>query len=202
MYKEWYDKILNVNGTFEDLYTIDVSNQEFDVDNAFEKYYNVDKILYAISRYENHEVSDCYLAYWANDYNWIINGGFKESQGQSSITFADWIFCEISDWLDSLSFFDDKEEVYQLDDYKETFVVLDKIYRNQNDWNRIFASEYDHDDEDYPIVVMAYNDETKEMIMIGGFFDWQSNKIEIEQVKWHELEKKVKCLKRQGYKEL
>lgn len=199
--KEWYDKILNVSGAFEDL-VADASKQEFDVDNAFEKYYDVGKIMYAISRYENHEVNDCYLAYWANDYNWIINGGFKDSQRQSPITFSDWIVCEISDWLDSLSFFDDVKEVVQLDDYKKVFVALDKIYRNQDEWNRIFASEYDRDDEESPVVVMAYNDKTKEIVKMTDFLNWQSNKIEIEQVKWHELEKKVKLLKKQGYKEL
>ena len=199
--KEWYDKILNVSGALED-FVADVSKQEFDVDNAFEKYYDVGKILYAISRYENHEVNDCYLAYWASNYNWIINGGFKDLQRQSSITFADWIVCEISDWLDSLSFFDDVKEVVQLDDYKKAFAALDKIYRNQDEWNRIFASEYERDSEEYPVAVMAYNDKTKEIVKMTVFLNWQSNKIEIEQVKWHELEKKVKLLKRQGYKEL
>ncbi len=52
--KDLYNKILSVSCSFEELenFVIDINKKEFDLDNAFEKYYDVEKILYAIRRYE------------------------------------------------------------------------------------------------------------------------------------------------------
>ena len=40
--KELYDKIISASCTFEELeaFVTDIDKKEFDVDNAFEKYYN------------------------------------------------------------------------------------------------------------------------------------------------------------------
>ena len=77
--KELYKKIVYANCSFEELeaFVVDIDKKEFDIDNAFEKYYDLEKILFAISRYENNEINDKYLAYWMTAYNWIIMGGFK-----------------------------------------------------------------------------------------------------------------------------
>ena len=64
--KDLYNKIINASCSFEELefFVSDIDKKEFDLDNAFEKYYDVEKILYAISRYENKEISGKYLSGW------------------------------------------------------------------------------------------------------------------------------------------
>lgn len=53
--KDLYNKIINASCSFEELekFVIKIDKKEFDLDNAFEKYYDVERILYAIRRYEN-----------------------------------------------------------------------------------------------------------------------------------------------------
>ena len=53
--KDLYNKIINASCSFEELefFVSDIDKKEFDLANAFEKYYDVEKILYAINRYEN-----------------------------------------------------------------------------------------------------------------------------------------------------
>ena len=118
--KELFGKIISVSCTFEELeaFVINIDKKEFDLENAFEKYYDAERILYAIRRYEKKEISDKYLAHWMNAYNWIIMAGFRTQQENKEIVFKDWLVWEISDWLDSLSFFDDSEDYITLEDYK------------------------------------------------------------------------------------
>ena len=49
--KDLYNKIINASCSFEELekFVIKIDKKEFDLDNAFEKYYDVERILYAIS---------------------------------------------------------------------------------------------------------------------------------------------------------
>ena len=201
--KKLFEKICNVTCSFEELepFVIDINKKEFDLDNPFEKYYDLQTILLAIHRYEKGEVSDRYLAYWMNAYNWIIMGGFKIETENNSITFKEWLEWEICDWLDSLSFFDETKEWFKLDKYKKAFTVLSKVYCNIKGWNSVFSEEegsYNEDD----VVVLAYNDKTKEFVKIYGQLDYYCLDVEFPKIECNELENQMKELKEKGYQQL
>ena len=202
--KDLYNKILSVSCSFEELenFVIDINKKEFDLDNAFEKYYDVEKILYAIRRYEIGEVSDKYLAYWTNAYNWIIMAGFKLKKEETEITFQEFLEDLITDWLDSLSFFDDSDDWYNLDDYKNTYIALDKVYKNINDWERIFAHTDEFGDNDDDVVVLAYNNKTKEFVKLYHELDYLNYKVNIERVELDRLKKEIRQLKKRGFEEM
>lgn len=202
--KKLFEKICNVTCSFEELesFVIKIDKKKFDLDSPFEKYYDLKKILFAIQRYEKKEIDDKYLSYWMNAYNWIIMAGFKIATKENSITFKEWLKWEISDWLDSLSFFDDSDDWYNLDDYKNSFAVLDKIYRNSNDWDRIFAHTDEWGDNDDDVVVLAYNKKSKEFVKIYGELDYCRLEVKFLRVELDELEKKIDDLKEKGYQEL
>ena len=202
--KELYKKIVCANCSFEELeaFVVDIDKKEFDIDNAFEKYYDLEKILFAISRYENNEINDKYLAYWMTAYNWIIMGGFKIDEKDNLITFKEWLEWEICDWLDSLSFFDDSEEWYNLDDYKNSLKVLDMIYRNSNDWDKVFAHTDEFGDNEDDVVALISNAKTKEFVKIYGELDYRNLEVKFAQVEPNELEKEIDRLNGNGYREL
>lgn len=202
--KKLFEKICDVTCSFEELesFVLKIDKKEFDLENPFEKYYHLEKILFAIKRYENKEIDDRYLSYWMNAYNWIIMGGFKIKAKDNSITFKQWLEWEIGDWLDSLSFFDDSDDWYDLEDYKNSFAVLDKIYQNCNDWDRVFAHTDEWGDNDDDVVVLAYNKKSKEFVKIYDDLDCCRLDVKFQKVELDELEKKIKQLKDNGYQEL
>ena len=202
--KDLYNKIINASCSFEELekFVIKIDKKEFDLDNAFEKYYDVERILYAIRRYENKEINDRYLAYWMNAYDWIIMAGFKTEPKNKEITFQDWVEWEISDLLDSLAFFDDSDDWYNLDDYKNSFIALDKVYKNINNWKCVFAHTDEWGDNDDDVVLLVVNDKTKEFVKMYGELDYLNEKVKIDKVELDELEKEIELLKKQGFEEL
>lgn len=202
--KELYNKIFNVSCTFHELkgFVTNIDKKEFDVENAFEKYYDLQKILYAIKRYKNKEIDDKYLSDWMNAYNWIIMAGFRAARKKQEITFQDWFTWEISDWLDSLSFFDDSDDWYNLDDYENSFKTMDKIYRTINEWSRVFAHTDEWGDNEDDVVFLVQNEKTKEFVTMFGTLDYLNKKVDIDRIELDELEKRVKQLREEGYQEL
>ena len=170
--------------------------------NSFEKYYNLARIINTIRKYENKEIDDRCLAHWMCVYNWIIMADEWANVPIEEITFKTWIVWEISGWLDSLSFFDDSDDFYNLEEYKKTFEVLDKIYNNLEGWNRVFAHTDEWGDNDDDVVVLVSNDKTKEFVRIGSQLDYLNNKVAFERVELDELKRRVDALKKLDYKEL
>ena len=170
--------------------------------NSFEKYYNLARIINTIRKYENKEIDDRYLAKWICVYNWIIMADEWANVPIEEITFKTWVVWEISGWLDSLSFFDDSDDFYNLEEYKKTFEVLDKIYNNLEGWNRVFAHTDEWGDNDDDVVVLTFNDKTKEFVRIGSQLDYLNNKVAFERVELDELKRRVDALKKLDYKEL
>lgn len=208
--KQLFEKICNVTCSFEELesFVIKIDKKEFDLEQPFEKYYDLDKILLAIKRYEDKEISDRYLAYWMNAYDWIVSGGFKVESKENVISFKKWLQWEISEWLDSLSFFDDSEDFYNLDKYKNVFTVLDKVYRTCDEWEIVFAHTEEFYDAEVDeeglkdVVVLASNSKMKEFVKIYGELDYYTYKVQFARVELDALEKEVSRLKEEGYEEL
>ena len=202
--KELFDKIINVTCTFDELkeFVINIDKQEFDLDNAFEKYYSIERILNAIRRYENKEIDDIYLSCWMNAYNWIIMAGFKIESENKEIYFRDWVEWAISDWLDSLSFFDDSYDWYNLEEYKNSFMVTDKIYKNLNDWKCLFAHTDEWGDNEDDVVLLAINHKAKEFVKMYGNLDYLNDVVKIDRIEPDEVEKEIERLKKQGFVKL
>ena len=200
--KKLFEKICNATCTFEELesFVIKIDKKEFDLDNPFEKYYDVEKILFVIRRYEMKEIGAKYLAYWMNAYNWIIMGGFKIKARGNLIPFKqllEWVIC---DWLDSLSFFDPSEEWFVLDEYKNAFTVLSKVYCTIKDWDKVFAYTDEGGFNDDDIVVLAYHKKCKQFVKI--YSELIYCQLDVEKIKLDELEKRVEELRKEGYQEL
>ena len=97
--KELFEKVLNLTCPSDELekFCEKSDEREYDTDNAFEKYYNVEYVFNAIDRYKNKEISGNYLACWMNAYNRIIMAGFRPNEGNEDVTLSKWIKWEISD---------------------------------------------------------------------------------------------------------
>ena len=114
--QELFEKICKVSCTCEELkeFSCDINETEFDLDNPFTKYYSLDSILQCINLYEKGVVSADFVAYWANAYNWIVMGGFEtnvNNEKEISVSLETVLIWAISDWLDSLSFFDGDNKI-------------------------------------------------------------------------------------------
>ena len=202
--KEVFDKIINATCTFEELeaFVTDIDKKEFDLDKSFEKYYNVERILYVINLYENKEIDDEYLSCWMNAYNWIIMAGFKIESENNEFSFRDWVVWEISNWLDGLTFFDDSENGFNSENYKNSFIIIDKIYKNLNDWTCLLAHTDKWEGIEDVVVLLTINYKTKEFVKIYGDLGYLNEDVEIEKMELVDLKKKIEQLKSQGFEEL
>lgn len=200
---ENFVKICNMNCTLEELekFNMDIDNIEYDYDNSFQKYYDVNLILSAVEKYQNGVISDRFLAYWANAYNWIIMA--SEWKNENTFAFKQYIQSEISEMLDSLSFFDEIEkEYYNLKSFKRDFIFLDDVYNHLDDYDVYFRPLtgeyfYDHD-----VNIVAVNRKTKKFIKFNyAVLKHEDSNINAEELDIHKMTKMVKELKSQGYVE-
>ena len=201
--KQMYEKIFTVSCAFEDLKNfVSAENKiELDLDNAFQKYYSLDRILLAIQKYKAKQVSDKFLAYWACAYNWIISAGL-DYQSETNHEIKEILAFEISDWLDSLSFFDETEELFDIENYINVFSTLDKIYNNINDWEFEYAPTNEFCDENGDIWLLLIN--IKEGLYLKLLHEGYGDYSVENQEPWKEddIDKAIQSLKANGYKEM
>ena len=120
-------------------------------------------------------------------------GGFKRNHL--------WLEWEISDFLDSLSFFDASYSWYDADDYEKGFKRIDAIYKNSDDWNCFFspvAVTHGYDDVDMLLV----NRKTKKFIKTCSESDCVDGKGDMKKLKSDEMKKEIAKLKAAGYRKL
>ena len=201
--KNMYKKIHTVSCTLEELknFVSGIDKKELDLNNAFQKYYSLECILSAIKKYKAKQISDKYLAYWACAYNWIVSAGFC-FQSEINHKIQEVLIFEISDWLDSLSFFDETEEVCDIEKYISVFSTLDKIYKNINDWEFEYAPTNEFCDESGDIWLLLIN--LKEGLFLKLFHDGYGDYSIENQEPWSEddINKAIQSLKANGYKEM
>ena len=209
--KELFEKICNVNCTLDELtrFNTKINEKEFDVDNCFEKYYSLDPILKCIDLYKNKRITDKYLAYWCNAYNWIMMGGFKSErsdENEKNIDVATILIWDISDWLDSLSFFDDDYDGYDLDKYISAFRILDSIYKNRNKWEAFYSFGTDTYDDGEPVndISVLFVSKTKAVYytLASDGCDFKECVLNEELTEVLSIETTINDLKSKGYKEL
>jgi hypothetical protein len=157
--QELFEKITSCQCSEEELeaFCIDIDQKEFDTENAFTKYYRFDYILHCITLYQNKKISQTYLARWAYAYNWIIMGGFEGGDINNPLSVKKLLIWNISDWLDSLIFFDKKYDI--IDYYIQNFKKLDYLYQTESQWRMIYKIE-DPCATDYTFLLI--NDSTKQ----------------------------------------
>jgi hypothetical protein len=200
--KELFKKICDVTCNYEELeaFEIKLSEQEFDLDNSFEKYYSLNSIMAVVDKYRRKEINSKYLSSWANAYNWIIMASNHNCvDNDQPLTFKEFLIWKISEWLDSLSFYDCVERATKLDSYINAFKKLDVVYGTIGDWDVVMAYR-NKDDDDYA-VMLAQNDKTQQFIRIYGEVD-EDVCTDIKMVEMSAVAQKVKYLRRLGYQEI
>lgn len=207
--KELFKKICDVSCDWSELekFVTDIDKKEFDLSNAFEKYYNVERIICAIEKYQSKKLNAKFLAYWSNAYNWIINSGFKRENNDKSISLKEFLIFEISDWIDGLSFFDGSEDLYNIEEFKTVFKVLDSVLRDVDNCEAIFAVDADEQDEDYDyyahdVDVLIKNVKAKYFIKVYTDCIYPDDNVLFSKVPLTELENQTTQLQKQGYREL
>ena len=204
--KDLFKKICNGDCSLNELksFAQNIRKQEFDLDNIFEEYYSLDRILLIIEKYQNGQVNDNYLATWAYAYLWMLDGILKTKNPEREVSFKKWIQWEITEWLDSLAFFDAEEEYYDLEYYKTVFKELDEIYQTAHDW-RVFVA-YVEKDADCGMGTdtygLAVNAKTKKMVALYEELDCLSEKCVQKCSSIEELKNKINELQAEGYQKL
>ncbi len=206
--KALFKKICDVSCEWGELekFVTNIDKKEFDLDNAFKKYYNVEKIVCAIEKYQAKKIDAKFLAYWSTAYNWIIMSGFSIDNGDKSVSLKELMIYEISDWIDGLSFFDDSEDLYNLEEFKTTFKVLDSVLQDIDNCKAIFAIDEDEDDDyDYyvhDVEILIKNDDAKYFIKVYSDCIYPDDNVLFPQVSLKELDNQATKLLKQGYREL
>lgn len=204
-----FEKICGVTCTYDELkcFNSKIDEKEFDVDNSFEKYYSLDVILNCIQLYKDRRITDKYLAYWCNAYNWIIMGGFKgkaSDENEKNADIATILIWDISDWLDSLSFFD--AEFYVLDEYISNFRILDSIYKNHKKWEIFYSFGTDTYDDGETIndISVLFINKTKNVYytLTSDGCDFKECVLDEELTETQDIGTIISDLKAKGYKEL
>ena len=121
MDKEIISRIYDVDVSI--LKNLDIEKIKYDLHNPFSKYYSLKIVNDAISKYKSNEMSLEELHVWFNAYNWILNGGFKDSANSMEDEVIDLIRSELSWIIDGMSFVDEED----IDDYYESIKILDGI---------------------------------------------------------------------------
>lgn len=200
--KELFEKIISASCSNEELvnFNKDIDKQQFDLDNAFEKYYSLKSIVLVISKYENNKISEKFLSNWMNAYNWIIMAGFNNES--KNIDLKEWVKLEISDWLDCFSFYDKASIIMDMNEFKDALFLLDEIYKNVGDWKCIFAHTDRFGDNEDDVVLLIVNAKLKRFIEVHTFLDYLNLNVDFTFVNLYQLENEVKTLKNLGFTQL
>ena len=179
--KELFKKICEAECSIRELedFVHDIDKKDFDLDCPFEKYYSLDRIISVIEKFQNSHISDKYLAYWMNAYNWIIMGGFKVDDDNNHISLKEFLMWLICDWLDGLSFFDWGGE-FKLEKYKETFKTLNKVYLDRAECNAVFAPYGDNDD----VGVLVVNDKSSYFVVLYDELDYMNGECDHTSIRY------------------
>ena len=199
--KDLFERICNVSCSWDELkeFVTVINEKEFDLDNPFEKYYNVDRLISAIEKYQAKEIDAIFLACWMNAYNWIITGGFKIEDKDKSIGLKKFLVWQIVDWIDSLSFFNVDVDQYDLEEYKNIYKVLDSVLQDSDQCSAVFAQHGCDDDE---VVVLISNDSARYFIKVYGYLDYSDDEIDFTKIEDTDLTNRVNRLLSLGYREL
>ncbi len=194
-------KICNVACDLEEI-NIDQTKVKYDNDHPFKKYYRLETIIKAINKYKNNEISDECLAHWSCLYCWILNGGFSDDLTEDyDCELEKIIRYEISDVLDSLSFYDG-ETYYDLNEYIEAFKSLDLLLKDIEKWEGFFTPTENADYNEDQYVVLFNKIDKQFIILYTDYFENGNSYEDLLFVDEEEYNDKLNTLIQLGYKEL
>lgn len=123
--KIYYDEILNLK-----LPHTPLDKVKYDKKDGFCKYFSLDLINKALDEYLANRIDKRYLADWANRYNHLLNCGFRNTK-KRPFDIAALIEYEISDTLDSLSFFDTLGKKKDIAYYRIIFSMFSYLWKKR-----------------------------------------------------------------------
>lgn len=203
-------KICNMDCSFETLeaFVIAVSNK-IDKYNDFDKYYDVNKIITVIEKYQNGQIDEKYLAYWTNAYNWILQDSFVTEDDKmgfvyvKTISLKEFIWWILSEILDSISFYDeDISEYYNFNDIKKEIKQLDKLIKDNEKGQCKASFAILNSEDNNKIVVLIINEVEEYYAKLYGYLDYNNLFTEFNKITHSAFFCKVSRLKKKGYKEL
>lgn len=203
--KNLYNKMINCECSFDELaeFSVNMSvKKDFDFNDSFNKYYNLDKILMAIEKYLNKTINAEYLAYWANVYNWILMASYFFNDNYSN-SFKQLLRNSISWELDALSFFDsenEKQDKKNLKKFIVDFKILDYLYNKINNLMIYYASYKDEFDQ--TIIKVLFVDEKTNVFHVLETDNFIPEKNVGTKIEINELKGKVLNLSKQKYKKM
>lgn len=203
--KNLYNKMINCECSFDELaeFSVNMSvKKEFDFNNSFNKYYNLDKILMAIEKYLNKTINAEYLTYWANVYNWILMASYFFNDNYSN-SFKQLLRNSISWELDALSFFDsenEKQDKKNLKKFIVDFKILDYLYNKINNLMIYYASYIDEFDQ--TIIKVLFVDEKNNVFHVLETDNFIPEKNVGTKIEINELKGKVLNLSKQKFKKM
>jgi len=191
--KDFYNKILNITATTDELHDFcsNIDKKEYDLDNSFDKYYDLNLILKVMKKYKAKEINDDYLSHWYNIYNWIIMAStwnFWDHHSEYEYTsikeeFREYIINEISELLDSLSFFEEEyKEYHDFDEFEKLFRDYDSLLKSIDDLEILSFIVKDDIDEEYCYYI-AINHKKKEFTIVTLLEMGEENKKDKENLK-------------------
>lgn len=155
---DFYKRILDLSCNEEDLKQ-SVDEIKYDLEDVFEKYYNVSIICNAIDMFLNHKWSDSTLSSWSYRYMYILYKDFDNDLKDNLLQF--FIKDKIIDLLDSLTivsyeYFDDENPLTNyLEEFKELFMNLDIVYNSISEWIGYYTKT-NADDEGYYLLLINH----------------------------------------------
>ncbi len=215
--KELFDKICSVTVSEEELFDFaeHLSEAEFDLEAPFKKYYSLSSIEKCIDLYKSGRVDDKYMSYWACAYNWIIMGGAGGDGGEAAAKpgcLKKIIRDDISNWLDSLSFYE--KETHEsvdyfgpdapraADVYLETFRVLNSIYTAPTDWCAFYILLDDDDSEKANLLLVSKRERKFLTLYSNRRFDFQKHVEKDNLCDEYEFWDRVSFLKQISFEEI
>ena len=171
---------------------------DFDLDNPFKKFYNLEKILNVIEKKKNNKISSSYYSMWNYAYKLIIS--FGDNFAYSEIEY--FIVNEIKHLLSSISY-DTKYNKKLLNHFAGKFIFLDSILNNSTKWKYFYYEERRLDyvnwcNGNYCLFI---NDEEKTFGLINSFHDIEDDS-DFKFYKLCHLKEMVRVLNRNHYKNL
>lgn len=197
--KKLFEKICEAKCSIKELedFVHNIDEKDFDLDCPFEIYYDLDRIIAVVEKYQNSLISDRYLAYWMNAYNWIIMGGFKIDYDNNQINLKEFLMWLICDWLDSLSFFSCSCE-FELEKYKASFRSLNRVYLDCAECNAMYAPYGDN----YDVVVFVVNEKSSYFVVLYDELDYLNSKCDIRLSDIDSIKDEIKRVNKIGYTRL
>ena len=210
--KALFAKICNADCTFDTLepFVVAINSSEIYMADSIDLYYNINKILKVIEKYQSGQVDKKFLSYWVSAYQWILRESFDPmyqsdliSDHDDRITLKEYLFNILSDMLDSLKFFDKDEvaEYFDFEKFKSDLKCLDTVIKDEMR-GRIKAVFAPHGDYHSEVALLVSNDTDKYFVKMFGYLNFEDFKIEFRKVSYATLSNSEKRLRKQGYKDL